>query len=249
MTSVPAFAIFDLDGTLSDSQRGILASFRATLDELGLTPSDDRLTSLIGPPLEDSFAQLGIAAEELDRVVARYREFYDESGVQKCELYDGVRTMLDGLRRDGVRMGVATSKRVDFANRMLVSLGIDEYFETVSGASLDGALSLKDDIVAQVLSFFQPSQPRKVWMVGDRRYDVLAAQRFGLVSLGVLWGYGTREELVGCGADILVGDPRELLELLEDDEGGDPVCWSHLVCPTCGVVRGGEHRRDECTAS
>jgi phosphoglycolate phosphatase len=246
MTSLPVFAIFDLDGTLVDSQEGILRSFRSTLDELGLNPTDERLKSLIGPPLEESFAQLGIAGRDLDGVVERYRDFYAASGVLLCRLYDGVPAMLAGLERRGVRMGVATSKRVDFANQVLGFLGVAHFFETVSGASLDGKLTSKIDIVGEALAHLQPAEPRKVWMVGDREYDVRASSFHGLVPIGVLWGYGSRDELAASGAEILVEDPRELLELEEAFEGGDPVCWVHLLCPTCGVVRGGEHRSDQC---
>jgi phosphoglycolate phosphatase len=249
MTSLPAFAIFDLDGTLADSQVGILSSFRSTLNELGLNPSDERLKCLIGPPLEDSFSQLGIDGQHLAAVVERYRGFYAETGVRLCELYGGVAEMLEGLSRRGVRMGVATSKRVDFAHEMLDSLGVRHHFETVSGASIDGRLTLKTDIVGEVLSYFQPTQMREIWMVGDREYDVLAAKFHGLLPIGVLWGYGTRDELMSSGAEVIIRDPSQLLEMEDEIEGGDPVCWAHLLCPTCGVVLGGEHRSEECEAS
>ena len=245
----PSIVIFDLDGTLVDSQAGILHCFHATLDELGLTRTDDELRKLIGPPLNESFAQLGFAQRELDDAVNRYRDFYGEVGVGMCQLYDGVTTMLERFRTSHVRMGVATAKRVDFALQILESLGVAEYFEVVEGASVDGVITSKKEIIDRVLDYFQPPDPRKVWMVGDREYDVAASIFHGLVPVGVAWGYGSRVELTSSGAEIIVGHPRELLAYEEESEGGDPVCWTHLLCPTCGIVLGGEHRSPECGAS
>lgn len=248
MKFVPSLVIFDLDGTLADSQEGILRSFRSTLDELDLHPSDERLKSLIGPPLEASFAELGIDDDDLERVVRRYREFYVD-GVRYCRLYDGVVEMLEGLRAASVRLGVATSKRIDFAREMLDTLGIAHYFESVAGASVDGSVTLKIDIVGKVLDELRPTRRHDVWMVGDRDYDINAAIFHRLVPVGVLWGYGARGELVASGATVLVDDPRELLSLEEEFEGGDPVCWAHLLCPDCGVILSDGHEDHHCRVS
>jgi phosphoglycolate phosphatase len=239
MSSLPTFAIFDLDGTLIDSQVGILESFRATLADFGSVASDDELKGLIGPPLNESFARLGFSGDLLDEVVDRYRDYYAESGVHGCHLYDGVLEMLTGLSSRGVRLGVATAKRVDFSNQILDELGIASLFETVSGANIDGTLSAKKEIVAEVLAFFQPDDQSDVWMVGDREMDVTASLFHGLIPIGVLWGYGSREELLSSGAEYLVDHPRELLDFARDYEGGDPVCWAHLLCEECGTVLGG----------
>jgi phosphoglycolate phosphatase-like HAD superfamily hydrolase len=246
MDSLPTFAIFDFDGTIADSQEGILSSFRSTLDELGVATTDDELRSLIGPPLGESFSALGIAEHDLERVVARYRDFYAETGVHASRLYEGMATTLDLLAAAGVRMGVATAKRVDFADGMLRSLGVRDYFEVVVGASVDGTLTSKVDIVAEVLAYFQPGEPREVWMVGDRAQDVGAARAHGLVAIGVLWGYGTRSELAASGAEHFVTSPFELLELGECDDVGDPVCWAHLLCQNCGAVLDDGHDPTSC---
>ena len=145
-------------------------------------------------------------------------------------------------------MGVATAKRVDFAREMLGSLGVSDFFEVIEGASVDGAITSKREIVARALDHFAPIDPHGVWMVGDREYDVEASVFHGLVPVGVLWGYGSRSELTSSGAQLVVDHPRELLEYEAEPEGGDPVCWVHLVCPTCGVMSGGAHRLPECTS-
>lgn len=206
----PRFVVFDLDGTLVDSQAGILRSFHATLGERGARASDAELLNLIGPPLGDSFARLGFAADEIDEVVALYRRYYDAEGVDLCHLYDGIEGMLRALGGNGVRLGVATAKRVDFAIRMLENLGVLDCFECVSGVSLDGRLSTKKDVVGDALVRLNEPSGRGGWMVGDRREDVLAALVHGLVPIGVLWGYGSRDELAESGAQFVVASPLEM---------------------------------------
>jgi phosphoglycolate phosphatase len=248
VSSLPDYVLFDLDGTLADSQEGIIASFRLTLDERGVEPSDDALRQLIGPPLEESFRTLGIGDEELDAVIDRYRDFYARVGVQKARLYEGVRETLQVLDESGVLMGVATAKRVDFAHEMLDLLGVAKFFRTVAGVSFDDSLTTKKQVLGEVLDFFQPARPRRVWMVGDREQDVLAAISFGIVPIGVLWGYGTRDELDLSGAEYIIDDPRDLLEL-GIETGGESSCYAHLVCPRCGAVLEGGVTCDACGAS
>ncbi len=248
MISLPSYAIFDLDGTLVDSQEGILHSFRETLRESGVSRTDDELRALIGPPLNESFAKLGFAGDELSSVVDRYRDYYGAHGVDMCRLYDGVGSMLVRFRASNIPMAVATAKRVDFARQMLETLGVAHYFEVIEGASVDGEITSKKQIVAHVLEHFRPGDPSDVWMVGDRQYDVQASLFHGLTAVGVLWGYGSRAELASSGATFVVAHPSELLSYEEESEGGDPVCWIHLTCPTCGAMQGGAHRLPQCLA-
>ncbi|HVB70430.1 MAG TPA: HAD hydrolase-like protein [Acidimicrobiales bacterium] len=211
----PGAVVFDLDGTVADSQEGILLSLRRTLAEHGRGDDHD-LRSLIGPPLNESFRALGFAEDELRGVADRYREIYDQVGVALARPYPGVIEVLRALRRRGVRLAVATAKRVDFAERMLHDFGVRELFDDVAGASLDDSLTAKVEIVAQVRGVFE-GVAGGAWMVGDRRPDVEAARAFGLVPVGVLWGYGSRAELEGAGARWLIARPEELL----DDGPGD----------------------------
>lgn len=206
----PTFVIFDLDGTIADSQEGILYSFHATLNDLGKRVPDDELRALIGPPLGESFARLGVNDSDLAQVVALYRSYYDRQGVERAHLYDGVRELLEQLHEAGVRLAVATAKRVDFATRMLGRLGVLDLFHSVSGASLDGLVNTKQEIVHEALQLL--AGPSGVgWMVGDRREDLRAAAFHSLVPVGVLWGYGSFDELVENGAQILATTPGDVL--------------------------------------
>ncbi len=207
----PSFVIFDLDGTLADTGDGILHSFHLTLSDLGRHASDDELRDLIGPPLDESFARLGFADGEIANAVVLYRAYYDREGVDRCSPYDGIEELLDELRSDSVVLAVATAKRVDFAVRVLDNLGILDYFQSVSGASLDGSLDTKQGIVSEALRLLGEPAPEEGWMVGDRREDILAARSHSLYPVGALWGYGSRTELVESGAELLVATPSEII--------------------------------------
>ena len=216
VSSLPQYLIFDLDGTIADSAEGILYSFRLTLDELGVTPSDEELRALIGPPLQDSFGRLGFKGQSLDEVVERYREHYGRFGVQRAQLYEGIVSTLEQLDASGVRMGVATAKRVDFAREMLSQQGVAAYFEIIAGVSFDDSLVTKKQVMNEVLDFFAPHDRRRVWMVGDREQDVLASIFHGVVPIGVLWGYGSRDELELSGAEFIIESPDQLFEINVD---------------------------------
>jgi phosphoglycolate phosphatase len=210
----PTFVVFDLDGTLADSAEGIVRSFHLTLAELDRSAADEDLRRLIGPPLSESFTRLGLPANEVHDAVERYRAHYDRIGVELSRPYDGVVEMVEAVAATGRRLGVATAKRVDFAERMLRNFGIRDRFEVVAGASLDGRLNSKLEVLDAALATLSTPAPAWGWMVGDRDFDMVAARRRGLRAVGVLWGYGSRDELDGAGADLLVDAPRDVAGLL-----------------------------------
>ncbi len=218
MSAEPDYIIFDLDGTLADSQEGILLSFRLTLDEFELFPSDDKLRSLIGPPLQESFTRLGFEPDELEGVIARYREIYESVGVNKAYLYDGIEETLRLLANRGTKMAVATAKLGDFAKMMLTSLGISRYFQIIVGVSIDESLRNKRQVMNEVLQYLQPRDKHRVWMVGDREQDILASLFHGVIPVGALWGYGSKDELETSGARYIVEHPLDLLELKVTDD-------------------------------
>lgn len=200
--------LFDLDGTLTDPYVGISRSVAHALSVLGLPALPEaRLRAFIGPPLQDGFAGLGLGADDVDRAVALYRERYSDLGITELSVYDGVPAALSALAASGARLGVATSKPLPFATRVLASTGLDGFFEVVSGATLDGTIRAKADIVAAALGSLGGSTGV---LVGDRVHDVVGARAHGLGAVGVTWGFAEPGELAAAVPDVVVDSPGEL---------------------------------------
>lgn len=204
--------LLDLDGTLIDSQPGILASCLAALRALGHEPDETLdIKRFIGPPLEDVM-QILLQPHGDDRVgeaVAAYRRHYGESGLLGSEPYPGIGRSLEEMRQAGLRLYLATSKRETFASRILHHLGFAAYFDGIHGSVPGGGLDHKPELLAHVL-LHHNLLPSHSLMVGDRRYDISGAHAVGMRGLGVLWGYGTRDELETAGADQLVERTADL---------------------------------------
>lgn len=204
--------LLDLDGTLIDSCPGIMASCLATLRALGHEPDETLdIRHVIGPPLEDVL-QVLLQSYRDDRVgeaVAAYRQHYGESGYLGSVPYPGIGGSLEEMKRTGLRLYLATSKRATFASRILDHLELARYFDGIYGSVLGGALDHKPELLADILSRHSLS-PSHSLMVGDRRHDIAGAHAVGMRGLGVLWGYGSRDELETAGADRLVEAPADL---------------------------------------
>lgn len=198
--------LLDLDGTLVDSQPGIVASCSAALRALGHDPGDAfEIKHAIGPPLEDILGAL-LKARGDDRIgeaVAAYRDHYGESGLLGSEPYPGISGALQEMRHAGLRIYLATSKREVFARRILENLKLATYFDGIYGSVPGGKLDHKPELLAHILSEQDICASHSL-MVGDRRHDVIGAHAINMRGLGVLWGYGSRGELEAAGADRLV---------------------------------------------
>jgi len=208
--------LFDLDGTLTDPQDGIVNSIAFALQKLGL-PAQERslLATFIGPPLRDSFAQvLGLNAEQVEQAIAAYREYFAERGIFENRLYDGILELLQRLQAEGIPMAIATSKPTVYAEKIAAHFGFVQYFDYIAGANLDGTRECKGEVIAHALEQLQPSPGTQIFMIGDRKHDILGAQEHDLQSIGVLWGYGSREELTNAGACKLVGTIDELYDTI-----------------------------------
>jgi len=202
----------DLDGTLIDSYPGILASCVAALRALGHEPGETLdLKGFIGPPLEDVMAAVlrSYGDDRVGEAVTAYRRHCGETGFLGSVPYPGIGESLGEMKRAGLRLYLATSKRETFARRILDHLKFATHFDGIHGSVPDGGLDHKPELLAHILSEYSLS-PSHCVMVGDRRYDISGAHAVGMRGLGVLWGYGIRDELETAGADRLVDSPGDL---------------------------------------
>jgi len=209
----PMHLFFDLDGTLTDSRPGILASMRHASTVLGIElPGDEALSRLIGPPTRDAFRELlGSSDPELnERAIAIYRQRYATLGLFESSVYPGIGRGLQALREAGFALWVVTSKPEVYANTIIDHFELRRYFGRVYGSELSGERSNKGELIGHVLGS-EGISPAHVWMIGDRLHDVRGAKQNGLRAAGVLWGYGTREELDAEGADALFQSMPELV--------------------------------------
>src|ERR1700712_1780271 len=203
---------FDLDGTLTDPKPGITRSIQYALQKLDrpAIPTEDELTWCIGPPLRASFVKLLGDDREADRAVALYRERFSDIGLYENELYDGIGEVLTTLGNAGHRLFVATSKPHVFADRIIDHFGLRPHFTRVFGSELDGTRVDKGDLLAYALKETD-ADPSKTLMIGDRSHDMIGAGKNGIKGIGVLYGYGSRDELIGAGARHVCATPAEIL--------------------------------------
>jgi phosphoglycolate phosphatase len=203
---------FDLDGTLTDSRPGIMASMRHAMSAIGReAPSDAALLRFIGPPTHDAFRELlGTDDVELNtRTITIYRERYATLGLFENSVYPGVSAGLAALRDAGFSPCVVTSKPEIFANQIIDHFDLRPYFKHVYGSELNGVRSHKGELIAHVLASEGLAAPN-VWMIGDRLHDIRGAQQNGVRAAGVLWGYGSRDELTDAGAEAIFTSMAEL---------------------------------------
>ena len=208
----PELVLFDLDGTLTDSAEGVVASFRHALGELGApVPEGDLASRIVGPPMHLTMADL--VGDRAGEAMTAYRADYTTRGWAMNRTFDGVPELLADLRSAGVRLAVATSKSEPIARRILEHFGLDGFFEVIAGASPDGVRSAKADVVAHALAQLTPL-PTRVLMVGDRSHDVEGAAQHGIDTVVVDWGYGGADFPDGSPAMAHVADVAQLREVL-----------------------------------
>lgn len=213
MTARPQLVIFDLDGTLTDSAEGIVASFHHALGSIGaVVPDGDLVGMIVGPPMHHTLRSMGLG-ERADAAIAAYREDYLARGWAMNRTFDGIPALLADLRAAGVRLAVATSKAEPTAQRILAHFGLAGHFEVIAGASVDGLRATKSDVVKHALAQLEPL-PERVLMVGDRSHDVEGAAEHGIDTVVVGWGYG-RSDFDGPDAVVPQAHVATVAELRE----------------------------------
>jgi len=209
--------LIDLDGTISDSSPGMLTGFRKVFNRFDMEqPSDESIRRHFGPPLAVTWREVyGMTDEQIVVGLEVYREYYHDVGMFENNLYDGVPELIKDLHDEGVTLSTATSKPEFSASRIIEHFGLREYFTFIGAADLAGTRDDKSAVIAHTLENLQASsQTRSIVMMGDRRHDVEGAREHGIDTIGVLWGYGTAEELSTAGAIALAERPRDAGDLL-----------------------------------
>ncbi len=211
------YIFFDLDGTLTESHTGIINSICYSLDKLGVTGYDRAdLYKFIGPPLTDCYkAVFGFSEEKALEALYLYREYYDETGMFQNKVYDGIPQLLDSLRNKGKQLFVATSKPEEMAKEILEHFSLTQYFNGIYGSTLDETRTDKTSVIGYALQETGIIERNKTVMVGDRKFDVIGAAANEIKCIGVLYGYGSREELNAAGAYRLADTVTGLQKMLE----------------------------------
>ena len=213
-------ALVDLDGTLTDSAPGIIASIEHAYDALDIPrPSEEELALFVGPPIEESVVRHGVPVERVPELITAYRSAFTRGGMFDNSVYDGIVDALTALRAAGLRLCVATSKPELFARQIVEHFDLDGYFEAVCGASMDGSRSTKADVVAHALETMAATEdglpdPERIIMVGDREHDVLGARAHGIPTISVAWGYAPAGEIDEAAPLAVVETPDALVKVL-----------------------------------
>jgi phosphoglycolate phosphatase len=204
--------LFDLDGTLTDPAVGIVRSIQYAFERMEQpVPPTDSLLHWIGPPLRDSFA-LALGGDRVlaEQAVILYRERYGTVGLFENEVYSGIPALLAELNATGSRLFLATSKPQPYAERILEHFNLARHFAAVGGATLDGRIGTKAEVIGELLPRLTPAERAACVMVGDREHDVHGAQFHGMSCIGVGYGYGSEAELTAAGAAAVVASVGEL---------------------------------------
>lgn len=203
---------FDLDGTLTDPKLGITRSIQYALNKLNrTTPAENELTWCIGPPLLASLKKLLGNDDLADIALSLYRERFADIGIFENDVYPGIEDTLSLLAKSGHRLFVATSKPGVYAQRIIDHFKMTAYFDRVFGSEMDGTRSDKTELLKYALQTTSV-EPFHAIMIGDRSYDMIGARKNKMTAIGVLYGYGTKEELVEAGAHHVCATPQGLLD-------------------------------------
>lgn len=210
------YLFFDLDGTLTDSAEGILNSIEYALGKFGIIVSDkNELNRFLGPPLVDAFMEFyGFTEEKAKQTVVYYRERFREIGIFENTVYDGIPKLLETLKSKGYKLVMATSKPEEYAKRIADHFDLTKYFTYIAGATFDGKIGTKKEVIEYAISTLNIQNKSDILMIGDRHHDVEGSKALGIECLGVLYGYGSRDELEKAGAAYIAETVSDIEKFL-----------------------------------
>ncbi|MFE6169077.1 HAD family hydrolase [Viridibacillus arvi] len=210
------YILFDLDGTLTDPKVGITKSVAYALDKMNIEVVDySKLDLFIGPPLQESFQEYyDLNEHDANEAIGYYRERFQQHGLYENEVYPGIETLLEILKKKGKVLAVATSKPTIFAKKILQHFNLAQYFDVIVGSNLDGTRIAKADVIHEVLLQLSSPDKNEVIMIGDRKHDLIGAKKECIANIGVLYGYGSKEELVLEEPTYIVSNIAELDTIL-----------------------------------
>lgn len=205
--------LFDLDGTLTDPQKGICNCINYALSFYNKKRPVQELTKYIGPPLYNTFAEL-LCEEVAAEAIKKYRERFSTVGLYENEIYPNVKKTLKTLYDSGFIICTASSKPKIYVEQILKYFEIDNFFHIIGGATLDGSISEKKDVINTVLNSLKIAK-NQVVMVGDTKYDLIGAMEMGLDAIGVTYGFGSKDELSEYPNIALIDDISHIVNLLK----------------------------------
>lgn len=214
------YVFFDLDGTITEPEEGIINGVLYALSRFGITVEDrTTLYPYIGPPLRDSFRDYhGLSEEDTEQAILYYREYYSTKGIYQNDIMPGMEQAFWILRKHGCHLYVATSKPELYAKQILEHLKLDGYFDIIAGSTFDKARDTKAAVIEYLITSIAANQIKPavddIIMVGDRKFDVLGAREFGIDTIGVLFGYGSKEEFDACACRYVAADAKEMVQMI-----------------------------------
>ena len=206
--------LFDLDGTLTDPQEGIINSVQYALKRFGIQKENSELLYFIGPPLHKSFEAIVGTEKKAFEMVDVYREYYSVKGIFENRLYEGIPELLELLNKSNKTLHIATSKPTKFAEQILHHFNIHHHFKIIMGSNMDGTRTEKQEVIQEILNQLPDATTEDFVMVGDRKYDVIGAKHHGIDAVSVAFGYGTMDEIKNAEPTYIANKVSDLKKLL-----------------------------------
>ena len=211
------YVLFDLDGTLTDSEQGIINAALYALDKYNITVNEiSELRKFIGPAIQEAFSiNYGFEEEETEEIISTFREYYSEKGAYENKVYPGIIELLEELKKRNKKLAVVSSKADVFTHKILEHFDLLKYFDYVASASLDNTKTKKVELISEIIEHFDVDDLDKVVMVGDRKGDIRGAAESGIASIAVLWGYADEGEIEKHKPDYVAEKVEDLLSLIK----------------------------------